>query len=176
MTAKILLTSFDIWKPHHTSNSSDDLLAKFSEFHSLPHSFSFLRKLPVDFEEAPRQAIAKLEEVKPDIFIPCGMAELRSKLTLESTATQGDETLKTPIDLEALLTNLNMTEISHDAGKFVCESLYFSTLKHLASSSLNTFCLFIHVPLLTPENLDSILSDFLLIIERLAKLLEPQRE
>lgn len=170
MVANILLTSFDIWKPEHTSNSSDDLLAHISSVKSLPYSLTFVRKLPVDFELAPRHAIAQLEELQPDIFIPCGMAESRQKLTLELTATQGEETLKTPLDLEALVTDLAFTEISQDAGKFVCEALYYSALKHLAHSSINSICLFVHVPLLTPENRELILADFLLILDKLNNL------
>ena len=167
MTINILLTSFDTWLPHQQSNSSDDLLAKVSEIESLPYALTFLRKLPVDPKLAPIQAIAKIDELQPDIIICCGMAESRKNLTVESTATSDGEILHTSIPLSSLVTNLTITEISNDAGKFVCEALYYSVLKHIRDNHLPSQCLFIHVPILTQENIDPIIKDFLSIFELL---------
>ncbi len=167
MTAKILLTSFDTWLPHQKSNSSDDLLAQISLDRSLPYSLAFLRKLPVDFELAPSLAIAQINQLQPDLIICCGMAESRQKLTLESCACCDRDILKTAADLEQLVADLAATEISHDAGKFVCESLYYAVLKHISDSQIAAQCIFVHVPILTTENTDSIVADFLLVMRRL---------
>lgn len=167
MTNKILLTSFDTWLPHQKSNSSDDLLAKISQIQSLPDSLSFSRKLPVDFQEAPNLAIAKINQIQPKTIICCGMAESRQKLTVESCACCDKYILKTKVNLEPLVADLSITEISDDAGKFVCEALYYAILKHLGDSQLSTKCIFVHVPILTDKNLDKIVADFLLIIRRL---------
>jgi len=167
---KILLTSFDTWIPHQKSNSSDDLLGKISEIESLPYSLTFLRKLPVDFQLAPLQVIAKIIELQPEVIICCGMAESRSKLTLESCAMGEEDTLRTNIKLEELLTDLTITEISHDAGKFVCEGLYYSVLKYLQCQQLKNKAIFIHVPILTTENIKPIIRDFLSIINSIAKI------
>ncbi|OCQ94368.1 peptidase C15 [Oscillatoriales cyanobacterium USR001] len=169
MTTKILLTSFNTWMPHHKSNSSDDLLAQIAKIKSLPDSLTpysliFLRKLPVDFQLAPLQVIAKIIELQPDIIICCGMAESRSKLSLESCAMFEEEILRTNVKIEELLTNLTITEISHDAGKFVCESLYYSVLNYIYSKRLNSKCIFVHVPILTTENFQPIITDFLSIL------------
>ncbi|MEG4320451.1 MULTISPECIES: peptidase C15 [unclassified Microcoleus] len=169
MTEKILLTSFDTWLPHHKSNSSDDLLAKISQIQSLPDSTTFLRKLPVDFQEAPNLAIAQIKKIQPDTIICCGMAESRQKLTVESSACCDLDILKTTVNLEQLVTDLGITEISHDAGKFVCEALYYGALKHIYNSQIATKCIFVHVPILTNENLDKIVADFLLLELRLRK-------
>ncbi|HLO49811.1 MAG TPA: peptidase C15 [Kamptonema sp.] len=150
--------------PHHQSNSSDDLLAKISTIKSLPYSLTFLRQLPVDFQLAPIQAIAKINELQPDLIICCGMAESRQKLTVESTAIVNGEALKTTFPLEDLVADLTMTEISHDAGKFVCEALYYSLLKYIKHRNLSSQCIFIHVPVLTNKNIEAITSDFLSII------------
>ncbi|MEG4113054.1 MULTISPECIES: pyroglutamyl-peptidase I family protein [unclassified Microcoleus] len=166
MTAKILLTSFDTWLPHQESNSSDDLLAKISQIKSLPDSLTFLRKLPVDFQLAPNLAIAQINQLQPDTIICCGMAESRQKLTVESCACCESDIMKTTVNLEPLLADLAATEISHEAGKFVCEALYYAVLKHLADSLLSTKCIFVHVPILTEENADKIVADFLLILTR----------
>jgi pyroglutamyl-peptidase len=167
MTNKILLTSFDTWLSHQKSNSSDDLLAKISRIQSLPDSLTFLRKLPVDFQEAPNLAIAQINQIQPETIICCGMAESRQKLTVESCACCDTDILKTKVYLEPLVADLATTEISHEAGKYVCEALYYAILKHLGDSQLSTKCIFVHVPILTAENSDQIVADFLLIIRRL---------
>ncbi|MEG4573566.1 peptidase C15 [Microcoleus sp. N3A4] len=167
MTAKILLTSFDTWLPHQQSNSSDDLLAKISQIKSLPDSLTFLRKLPVDFQLAPNLAIAQINQIQPDTIICCGMAESRQKLTVESCACCDSDILKTAVNLEPLVADLAATEISHEAGKFVCESLYYAVLKHICDSQTAAQCIFVHVPILTTENTDKIVADFVLIMHRL---------
>jgi pyroglutamyl-peptidase len=169
MKTKFLLTSFDTWIPHHKSNSSDDLLARISQMKSLPYSMTFLRKLPVDFQLAPDLAIAQINQLQPDTIICCGMAESRQKLTVESCACCDNNILKTAVNLEHLTADLPTTKISHNAGKFVCEALYYAVLKHLADSQLSTKCIFVHVPILTPENADQIVADFSLVIRRLAR-------
>jgi pyroglutamyl-peptidase len=158
MTAKILLTSFDTWLPHQKSNSSDDLLAKISQIQSLPNSLTFLRKLPVDFQEAPNLAIAEINQIQP---------ESRQKLSVESCACCETDILKTAVNLEPLVADLVATEISHEAGKYVCEALYYAVLKHICDARLGAKCIFVHVPILNDENIDNIVADFLLIMRRL---------
>ncbi|MEG4408171.1 pyroglutamyl-peptidase I family protein [Microcoleus sp. MON2_D5] len=167
MTAKILLTSFDTWLPHQQSNSSDDLLAKISQIKYLPDSLTFLRKLPVDFQLAPNLAIAEINQLQPDTIICCGMAESRQKLTVESCACCESDILKTAVNLEPLVADLAATEISHEAGKFVCEALYYAVLKHICDSQITSKCIFVHVPILTADNADRIIADFLLVMRRL---------
>ncbi len=167
MTTKFLLTSFNTWQHHQKSNSSDDLLAQVSQMKSLPYSMTYLRKLPVDFQLAPNLVIAQINKLQPDTIICCGMAESRKKLTVESCACHNNKILKTAVNLEHLIADLPTTKISHNAGKFVCESLYYAVLKHLADSQLSTKCIFVHIPILTPENTNQILADFLLILNRL---------
>jgi pyroglutamyl-peptidase len=169
MSKTVLLSSFATWEPHQRSNSSDDLLLEVLKANLYPplHSPSlhFLRQLPVDFELAPQQAIAQVNLLQPDIVICCGMAEHRTKLTVESRAVTHSETLYTRVNLDRLIAGLTMTEISHDAGQFVCNWLYQAMLKHLQSSE--RLCLFVHVPILTPKNSSAIESDFCRLIERM---------
>ncbi|MEG4286075.1 peptidase C15 [Microcoleus sp. A006_D1] len=167
MTNKILLTSFDTWLPHQKSNSSDDLLAKISQMQSLPNSVIFLRKLPVDAQLAANLAIAQINQIQPHTIICCGMAESRSKLTVESCACCDTDMLKTAVNLEPLVADLAATEISHEAGKYVCEALYYAVLKNICDAQLTAKCIFVHVPILTSENTDKIVADFLLIMRRL---------
>lgn len=168
MTSKILLTSFDTWMPHQKSNSADDLLAKISQEKHFGYSLILLRKLPVDPEAAPKEAIAKIKQVQPHGVICAGMAESRQKLTVELQAFAGEKCCKTLVNLPQLIAGLTNTEISHDAGKFVCEALYYEVLNYLQTQAKLIPCIFVHVPLLHSENIEAIAADFRVIIQRLA--------
>ncbi|NER52303.1 MAG: peptidase C15 [Symploca sp. SIO1A3] len=170
MPRKLLLTSFQTWLPHQISNSSDDLLENISQHESFAHSLSYLRQLPVDILQASSRVIAKIENLRPDSILLCGMAEKRTQLTVESCATCRDALLKTSVDLNQLMAGLAATEISDNAGKFVCEGLYYQVLKHLQGRNFKMNCIFVHVPQLTLENSDSVVADFNLLINKLALL------
>lgn len=167
MPNRILLTSFNTWLPHQTSNSSDDLLNELAKVDT--SSFlTFLKLLPVDVELASCCVIEKINELQPNVIICCGMAESRSLLTIESTATCGEMVLNTPVDLIELIINAVAIEISNDAGKFVCEGLYYSIMQYIIEQQLNIDCIFVHVPILTNQNLYSIVRDFQLVVKKLA--------
>lgn len=171
MIRKLLLTSFAPWKAHHRTNSSDDLLQEINGYHeSFSSSLHYLRRLPVDFHLAPKLTLDKIGELQPDAVLLCGMAEKRSKLNVESNAVLGNETLRTHVDLDELVSGLTHTEISHDTGTFVCNRLYFDVLKHCSDNRLDKPCVFVHVPLISDENKISFRNDFQTIIERLSVL------
>jgi pyroglutamyl-peptidase len=160
---RILLTSFTTWKAHQQSNASDDLLIEIQK-HSSADLF-FLRQLPVDFRLAPEQAIAHFNQLQPDAIILCGMAESRQKLTVESRAIAGETVFHAKVELRKLIEGLEFTEISHDAGQFVCEALYFATLKHLREANSDCLCMFVHIPILTLANSQLVINDFQAMIE-----------
>lgn len=166
MNNDILITSFTTWKPHHTSNAADDLLQRLIE--EMGDVFHYLRKVPVDFALAPQHVLEKFNELLPRVMVCCGMAEDRTRLSVESHAVLDDKCLRTGIDLARLTADLPMTEISHDAGRFVCNSLYYRALEYLQTLERSHHCLFIHVPVLTEENASSLTDDFATIIKRLA--------
>ena len=122
----------------------------------------------MDFELAPQHVLERFNELRPKVLICCGMAEERTKLHIESRAVLGGEILQTSVDLEELTVDLAMTEISHDAGGFVCNTLYFKTLEHLSLQEENYHSIFLHVPVITEENRHLLLADFVSIIERLS--------
>lgn len=164
----MLLTSFNIWLPEQKSNSSDDLLVEVAKSEDFSHDLTFLRQLPVDVELARSQVIEKIRELQPDVLICCGMAAKRKQLNVEAIASCGESVLQTEVDLETLVAGGAAIEISYDCGKFVCEGLYYSMLDYLRQHQLQLRCIFVHVPILTEENLPLIVADFLLIIHRLA--------
>lgn len=168
MSKRILFTSFDVWMPHQTSNSSDDLLGEMSHRDLLPSNSHSVRKVTVDFQLAPEIVISQIKDFQPDLVICCGMAESREILTVESTGQFAGETLRTSVNIIDLVTNLPMTEVSHDAGRFVCNFLYYLVLKHIQTTSMNCECVFVHVPILNEANLEPILADFSALIQSLA--------
>jgi pyroglutamyl-peptidase len=167
MNEKILITSFQTWLPHQTSNSSDDLLLKIQK-ENFGAYLTFLRQLPVDIDRATQKAIAAIDLIKPDVVICCGMAESRDRLTIESNANWGNERLETSVNLKKLIAKLSQTDISHDAGKFVCEGLYYHILRHTRQTQPQIRCLFVHIPILTPNNVEGILWDFRLILQQIS--------
>lgn len=165
MTSKILLTSFQTWLTHQTSNASDDLLEILCQQDNDFRSLSFLRKLPVDIKLASEQVISKIKIIKPKAVICCGMAESRNRLNIEAHATCNNQCLYTSVNIEELTNLLRITDISQDAGKFVCEGLYYQILKYTRSLQQPIPCIFVHVPVLNRSNQDLILQDFCLIIK-----------
>lgn len=168
--SKILLTSFQTWLPHQKSNSSDDLLEEVAKLDSFSDSLTCLRHLPVDIAQAGERAIAKINELQPDIIICCGMAESRPQLSVESNARNENTVLKTPVNLDQLVEGSVGTMISHNAGKFVCEGLYHSVLNHVQQNGLKRQGLFVHVPVLSRNNITEILADFQLIMQKLTSV------
>ncbi|HIK15709.1 MAG TPA: peptidase C15 [Leptolyngbyaceae cyanobacterium M33_DOE_097] len=160
MNPSLLLTSFDIWEPHHITNSSDDLLDELTYRKLLPANTHLLRKMPVHFQIAPQLVIRAIEHAKPDLIVCCGMAEKRHWLSLEANGKYMGEVVHTTINLEHLKTQLKFTEISHDAGLFVCNHLYYTVLKYLQKSAFDCPCLFVHVPALNAVNTEMLVSDF----------------
>lgn len=170
MTTKLLLTSFDIWKAHHRSNASDDLLAILIEqglLATLDAEITLLRKLPVDFQLAPQQVIAQLDALQLDVVVCCGMAEQRSRLNIESNGKHQANELRTTVDVDRLANGLTATSVSHDAGAFVCNYLYYSVLKHINDRRLDCQCVFIHVPVLNAVNCEPLVKDFFTVLRSL---------
>ncbi|MCU0570164.1 MAG: peptidase C15 [Oculatellaceae cyanobacterium Prado106] len=169
MAKTVLITSFTTWRNDQPSNASDDLLeALFQAELNLTKldCLHFLRQLPVNAPIAQEMILAQVKRLQPEVLICCGMAESRSQLNLESSATLNGKTLQTSLNLKELRLGLASTEISHDAGQFVCNSLYYSMLEYFQQYHHSRHCLFLHVPILTPENQTAILADFCKILEK----------
>lgn len=166
----VLITSFRPWRAHQASNSSDDLLAEL--YRQLPAEVIWLRQVPVNFQLAPIQVIGELYRLRPRLVICCGMAEHRACLSLEHsalrhTAQPPHRVRTTSINLPPLLAGTTLSEISHDAGNYVCNHLYYSVLEFIDQTNLGTKGLFIHIPILRPDNKKNIMADFLQIYSTL---------
>jgi pyroglutamyl-peptidase len=159
---KILITTFQTWLTHHTSNSADDLVGLVAD--RLPWHCQVLRHLPVDFEAAPRLVLARIAELQPEIVVCCGMAESRSRLSIESNGRWQSDLRFTTVDLAALCRETQDTTISHDAGGFVCNYLYYQVLRQWQAAAAGRQAIFVHVPLLTETNRATMVEDFCAIL------------
>ncbi|MBE9044850.1 peptidase C15 [Pleurocapsales cyanobacterium LEGE 10410] len=164
MPAQLLLTSFQTWLPHQTLNSSDVLLEIIQERQFDSNSLFFLRKLPVNVEWAADRVVETIELVNPQGVVCCGMAETRKIITVESNAVCGENCIFTEVNLNQLVDRLADAKISHDAGKFVCEGLYYQVLNYIRAASLHLPCIFVHIPTIDINNVKTIEQDFNAII------------
>ncbi|NEQ46400.1 MAG: peptidase C15 [Leptolyngbya sp. SIOISBB] len=163
----LLITTFAPWKAHQTTNSSDDLVASLYELRLLPTQTRLVRNLPVHFQLAPSQVIAAVYQHRPTTVICCGMAETRSRLNLERYAHGPGERFETPLNLSQLAAGLKWTTISHNAGNFVCNALYYELLRHIQKHDLGIQSLFLHVPLLNNYNRQPLIQDCVSVLSRL---------
>lgn len=166
---QILLTSFQTWLPHQLSNSSDELL-KTIEPNQIDYArLTFVRQLPVNIEQAANIVINRIKTIQLDGIICCGMAESRQQLTIESNACCENSQIFTSLDLDSLVSRLSNTSISYDAGKFVCEGLYYRALEYCQTIEFALPCLFVHVPILHSDNLAIIQHDFQIILKYISE-------
>ena len=171
-SASMLITSFVPWLAHQQSNSSDDLVAALQAEGKLPVGSVWLRQVPVCFDLAPSMVIDQLQRLRPRVVICCGMAENRTLLSVEQQAVAqqaaGAEcTLQTSVNAQDLLKETTHSEISYDAGRYVCNHLYYRVLAAINASRLDTVAIFVHVPILNDQNTPVMLSDFLKILSAL---------
>lgn len=166
----VLITSFRPWRSHQKSNSSDELIDELQRNGQLPPDSIWIRNLPVSFELAPIRLISELYYHQPRIVICCGMAEKRACLSIEKYAkkrTSDTDTyvLETAVDTHRLLKNTCLSEISNDAGAYVCNDLYYSVLEKIKMDNLPTDAVFLHIPVLIPATRAFILKDFLSVLD-----------
>ncbi|MGB3788276.1 MAG: peptidase C15 [Phormidesmis sp.] len=171
-SSAVLITSFVPWLAHQTSNSSDDLIAALQDRGRLPAGSVWLRHVPVCFDLAPTLVIDELQRLRPRAVICCGMAENRTRLSIEKQAVEqraagAERTLQTSVDVQSLLKETTHSEVSYDAGRYVCNHLYYRVLAAIRGSSLNTVAIFVHVPVLNDQNMPAMLSDFLKVFSAL---------
>lgn len=168
MAVPLLLTTFAPWRAHQPSNASDDLLTSLMQHHPLPQGTVVMRHLPVSFHLAPCRVLTKLVELQPRVVVCCGMAETRTHLELELNGKSPDQVLKTSLALHRLVTGTCLTRISHCAGDYVCNHLYYHLLATIHRHRWPTQALFIHIPRLTPATEPLLVHDFALVLNRLA--------
>lgn len=133
------------------------------------------RQLPCVFSQAPAHLHALIERFTPQMVIAVGLGPGRSDIALERVAinlidaripdNQGEQPIDVPVAAEgptayfstlpikAMVAALRAAGIpatvSHTAGTFVCNQVFYSLQHSLAGSTVRSG--FMHVPLLTEQ-------------------------
>jgi len=135
----------------------------------LPERTIWLSQVPVSFEMAPIRVINALYRFRPRAVVCCGMAEKRAYLSLEQQGKSVSRSLQTGLNLADLLADTHLSEISHDAGDYVCNALYYRVLAAIQESAIAMPCLFVHVPVLTALTRSLIQADMQLVLDKVSE-------
>jgi pyroglutamyl-peptidase len=134
---KVLFTAFD-----GENNSSKLLLDKINYKHKL-----CLRN---DFARSARRLERELKSNDFDLVISFGQAPLPKDTIKIETVGRGEQNYKTNYDYsllaKALSSDFNL-KISENAGKYLCNHLYYCGLKYINDNNLKTKMVFIHIPM-----------------------------
>lgn len=134
---KVFFTAFD-----GENNSSKLLLDRINYKHKL-----CLRN---DFARSARRLERELESNDFDLVISFGQAPLPKDTIKIETVGRGEQNYKTNYDCsllaKALSSNFNVKN-SEDAGKYLCNHLYYCGLKYISDNNLKTKMVFVHIPM-----------------------------
>jgi pyroglutamyl-peptidase len=108
-----------------------------------------------DFLKSEIQLKDKMEEKKYDLIFAFGQKPVIKTIYIEKTGTNGSEKLETNynyIVLKIFLEKYFRIKISENAGKYLCNNIYYKGLKYIFDNKLKTKIIFIHIPYL--NNID----------------------
>ena len=167
--SKIVVTYFEPFGGR-TTNASKEVVSLITDYQT--------KELPVSWSKIPC-LIKEILSNNPDYLFLVGEAGSYKEITIERTAhnvsggkdnedvnrdnapiiSNGPDELTTKFDLSKV-----NYRISDDAGKYLCNYIYYLTLSY----SLNTKVLFVHLPYIE-NNLNNLKDDLLDIINTLTK-------
>lgn len=133
-------------------------------------------EIPTVFDKALDHLYAAMDEIQPDIVICVGQAGGRSEISMERVAinvndaripdNEGNQPIDTPVapdgpvaywstlPIKAAVKEMQEqgipASVSHTAGTFLCNHLFYGLMHHIAQSNSLIRGGFIHIPLL-PE-------------------------
>ena len=154
MSATFLVTGFEPFAEHR-SNSSWDALARLAP--NWLDGAVVARRLPVDHGAAHVLLRQAIEELKPRVVLCMGLAKGRS-FRMERRARRPPELAAEPgaddlfgrwpwAEMASALEQVGVVVTSsHDAGRYVCESTYWSLLSYPGPAPIPEFAGFLHVP------------------------------
>lgn len=180
---KLLLTGFEAFLTN-TKNPTEELVMKFHKAKINGYSI-YSHVLPVEYERAEKETRELIRDLKPDLIISLGLASKRAKITPELIAINyahcndadnagvikqyekiiqcSNNSYVSTLPIEEIITSLNIhqfdSELSTDAGSYVCNTVMYSALDEINILNLNIPCGFIHIPsTFTLKNLELALS------------------
>lgn len=192
---KILITGFKPFnnEPINPSLEVINIIDKNYNNHEI-HTLTLDVAYDLDFLKIKDE----IDKINPDLVLLLGQAGGRKNITLEYFAlgikhanipdnnqkmvnfeliNHQNLAYKTNLDILKILNNMDKSifNISFHAGTFICNEIYYKTLKYINDNKLNTLCGFIHLPYLPTQvtdkpnvfsmNLDIMLSSIYKIID-----------
>ncbi len=171
---KLLITAFEPFGGELINPSLEAV--RIIEGIHLPGVRVEVLKLPVSRFEAVDVTLARMRGVQPDVVLMLGEAGGRAQVMPERVAVNWDdfpipdesgnqprgerivengaEEFHSTLPVEAIVSQLNDAEIlagvSHSAGRFLCNRLFYSVMQSLSESNASTIAGFMHLPYL-PE-------------------------
>ena len=133
---KTLYTAFN-----GKTNTSKLLLDKINSKHKL-----YLKN---SFKTSVEELIKELKTNNYDLIISFGQAPLEKNCIKIETKASDNNFFKTDYDYTSLKQSLERefkVIISDNAGKYLCNNLYYHGLKYIEENNLKTKMIFIHIP------------------------------
>lgn len=124
------------------------------------------------FQTSENQLKDELEKQVYDFIILFGQKPKVKSIYLEKKACVDGDKLITSYkysELEKLLKNKGFTvEISNNAGKYLCNNIFYTGLKYICEKKINTQIIFVHIPSIKNiENINELAKIFSLYIDTL---------
>ena len=175
--AIILVTGFGPW---HTNDINPSGLAAIAMNNTTINEYKIIGfELPVDFQESVDQMVQAIDTYEPDLIISLGLAAnaknirveiLAINIRFDSLADKPFTTLRYidkdgPLFLRSTLTIDESVQAikqytpsikSYSAGLYICNTLFYQTIRYLNEHDKDIPMGFIHVPQITPTNPDGI--------------------
>jgi pyrrolidone-carboxylate peptidase len=108
-----------------------------------------------DFEKSETQLINCIKNKTYDFIFIFGQKPVIKSIYIEQIGQDINKKLETNFDFNELnmfLQKYYKTKISKNAGKYLCNNIYFKGLKYIKDNKLNIKLLFIHIPYI--KNMD----------------------
>jgi pyroglutamyl-peptidase len=178
---RILMTGFTPF-PGVEVNPTQLLIRYFQdETVSLPDGVQVIAEvLPTVFEASEERIRQLIRDEAPDVVLCLGVAQKRDSINIERVAhnwdeatipdndglqlsgqkivADGAETYVSTLPIERMMVALHTVNLpavfSDDAGRYVCNHVFYASCHEIATRGLNIPCGFIHVPGLAGTNED----------------------
>jgi len=102
-----------------------------------------------DFNKSEIQLIEKIKSNKYDFVFSFGQKPIIKSIYIEKIGTNGLEKMETNynyIELISFLEKYYKIKISENAGKYLCNNIYYKGLNYIYNNNLKTKMVFIHIP------------------------------
>jgi pyroglutamyl-peptidase len=176
-TKRVLITGFGPF-PGQPKNPSADLVQALAKEYSNPNINLHVVILKTEYGSSLETLQRELKRFKPDIVISFGVAATRKTINLETVAYNrmkiscradaagftptkpyidaGPKTLKSKLPVQAIRKDLAAAgipaRISHSAGWYVCNFIFYHALRHAARYNPKCITGFVHIPIPGPAS------------------------